>query len=101
VSNLAGVTKQAPVLEPRIVADVMGHDARECHCKSGISKPGRQSMSGRPARRRGLPRTPREGGLLANRRVGIVQQSIVCVDDIAISQRGWNGGAQTLPILGE
>jgi hypothetical protein len=39
--------------------------------------------------------------LLPNRGIGIVQQSRVCLDDIAISIRGWQFRAQTVPILRE
>src|SRR5271156_1030907 len=69
-----GVADDAPVLEPRIVADVTRHDAREGERIRGVSESRRQSVRRRPGGSRGLPRAPRQRGLPANGGIGIVQQ---------------------------
>src|SRR6266851_6152528 len=79
----------------------MGHDARKRHPKSWIGESGRQSTSRGPSGRRGLPCTPLQSSFLANRGRGIVQQSVVCVDDITISCGGWQRITETFPLLRE
>src|SRR5437660_564789 len=68
------VAEHNAIIEPRIVSNVMGHDAREGESKGGIVKSGRQAVRRRPRRGRGLPRAPREGSLVANRGVRTAEQ---------------------------
>ncbi len=50
---------------------------------------------------RGLPGAPLERGSSANRVVGIVEQSVVCFNDVAMPVVDRQAGAQTLPLLRE
>src|SRR6202030_23449 len=82
------VAKQEAVLDPCIVADIVGNDPRKAHRERGILESWRETMSRRPRRRRGLPGTPCERGLAANFGIAIVEKLIDGIDDVGIAFGG-------------
>src|SRR6516225_6525004 len=61
-----GPAEQAAVLEPYVVPNIVGDEAREGHRECGIGEPRGQSRGRRPRRRGGLPQAPLHGGAPAN-----------------------------------
>src|SRR5437867_5515398 len=69
IGQRARAAKQALVIEPRVVANVVGHDAREGQRICRVAEPFSQACGRRPLERRGLPEAPRLGGSLPNHSV--------------------------------
>ncbi len=93
--------KQASVLQPRVVADVMGQDAGEGEGEGWVREPIVQFGTRRPFGCGGLPLTPGFGGLLTDPEVGIIQQSVICLDDIVMRCSDRQPSPETVPLLGE
>ena len=85
VGEITDVAQDASIIEPRIVPDVVGHDARKGQRKSRIVVPRRQLVDRRPRERRRFPSAPFRRGVMANCGIAVVQQSMVGLDDIAIT----------------
>lgn len=71
------------VLEPGVVADVMGHDAGERERECTVTEPGMQAGGRRPFRNSRFPEAPFEGGAFANGRIGVEEAAMDGFDDIA------------------
>ena len=84
-----------------MVMDVMRNEASERHRVCGIGEPLLHPSRRRPVCNRRLPPAPCVSCLLPNHWVGIVQQSVVCRNDVVLESAVWDGGAKTFPIFGE
>ena len=97
----AGFAQQDAVFEPGVVAEVMRHDACPGHPEVGLRPHQAGFGVGVDRHERRLPVVPVTGGLRAHGGVGVVQETVIGLDEVAIALGGGDADAEPFPLLGK
>src|SRR6266540_871720 len=96
-----GLPQQDPVLEPGVMAPVMGDEAREGHPEHRVVVARIMPVVWAHPNVSVLPVAPVAGGLSTDGRIGLVQQSAVRTDEVALAVGLGHAVAEACPLFGE
>src|SRR6266508_4753865 len=96
-----GLPQQDPVLEPGVMAPVMGDEAREGHPEHRVVVAGIMPVVWAHPNVSVLPVAPVAGRLSTDGRIGLVQQSAVRTDEVALAVGLGHAVAEACPLFGE